>query len=121
MKIGETFQSEKIKIKFESIEKKKINNYDSITGIFNIDNLKGDTELLRPELRIYNQPNIVTSEAAIKTNLFTDKFITMNIVQNQNYFNVRYQIKPFMIWIWLSVLLICFGGLIGLLKRKYEN
>ena len=121
LKIGETFQSEKIKIKFESIEKKKINNYDSITGIFNIVNLKGDTQLLRPELRIYNQPNIVTSEAAIKTNLFNDKFITMNIVQNQNYFNVRYQIKPFMIWIWLSVLLICFGGLIGLLKRKYEN
>ena len=76
---------------------------------------------MNPELRIYNQPNIVTSEADIKTNLFTDKFMTMNLVQNQDYFNVRYQIKPFMSWIWISVILICFGGLISLFKKRYEN
>ena len=73
---------------------------------------------MSPELRIYNQPNIVTSEADIKTNIFTDRFMTMNLVQNQNYFNIRYQIKPFMVWIWISVILICFGGLINLFKKK---
>ena len=44
----------------------------------------------------------------------------MNLVQNQDYFNIRYQIKPLMIWIWFSVLLISFGGLLSLIK-KYEN
>ena len=92
-----------------------------IIGKFNIENLNGRSEVLKPELRIYNQPNIVTSEADIKTNLFTDKFMTMNLVQNQDYFNIRYQIKPFMIWIWLSVLLISFGGLLSLLKRRHEK
>ena len=53
-----------------------------------------------------------------KTNLFTDKFITMNLVQNQNYFNVRYQIKPFMLWIWISVLIISLGGFIRFLKKN---
>ena len=38
---------------------------------------------MKPELRIYNQPNISTSEADIKTNLLSD--MTMNIVQNQEY------------------------------------
>jgi cytochrome c-type biogenesis protein CcmF len=76
---------------------------------------------MKPELRIYNQPNIVTSEADIKTNILKDKFMTMNLVQNQEYFNIRYQIKPFMIWIWLSVLLISFSGLISLIKKKNEN
>ena len=76
---------------------------------------------MKPELRIYNQPNIVTSEADIKTNIFTDKFMTMNLVQNQEYFNIRYQIKPFMIWIWFSVLLIGFSGLISLVKKRNEN
>ena len=76
---------------------------------------------MEPELRIYNQPNIITSEADIKTNIYTDKFITMNLVQNQEYFNIRYQVKPFMIRIWLSVLLISFGGLMSLFKKKYEN
>ena len=121
LKIGETFKSEKFIINFESIESKDIKNYKAIIGKFNIENLNGDRDIFQPELRIYNQPNIVTSEADIKTNLFTDKFITMNVVQNQDYFNVRYQIKPFMIWIWISVLFISGGGLASLLRKKYEN
>ena len=88
---------------------------------FNIKNSNGINEVLNPELRIYNQPNIVTSEADIKTNMFTDKFMTMNLVQNQEYFNIRYQVKPFMIWIWISVMLISFGGIISLFKKKYEK
>ena len=63
----------------------------------------------------------MTSEADIKTNFLTDKFMTMNLVQNQDYFNIRYQVKPFMIWIWLSVLIISLGGLKSLIKKKYEN
>ena len=76
---------------------------------------------MEPEIRVYNQPNISTSEADIKTTFLTDKFITMNIVKNHDYLNVRYQIKPFMLWIWLSVLLITLGGVTSLLKRKNEN
>ena len=53
--------------------------------------------------------------------MFTDKFMTMNLVQNQEYFNIRYQVKPFMIWIWISVMLISFGGIISLFKKKYEK
>ena len=121
LKIGETFTSEKFKINFESVEQKKEQNYNSIIGKFKITDLKGNNSILNPELRIYNQPNTVTSEADIKTNLFTDKFMTMNFVQNQEYFNIRYQIKPFMAWIWVSVLIICFGGLISLFKKRYEN
>ena len=101
LKVGEIYKSEKIKINFVSVNRSNINNYNAIVGKFKIENIEGDMDILKPELRIYNQPNIVTSEASIKTNLFTDKFITMNLVQNQEYFNVRYQIKPFMIWIWI--------------------
>ena len=64
--------------------------------------------------------NIITSEADIKTNLLADKFMTMNYVQNQEYFNIRYQVKPFMIWIWISVILISFGGLLSFFKKRYE-
>ena len=103
------------------MDKKKEANYNAIIGKFNIYHYDDAVEFLRPELRVYNQPNIVTSEADIKTDLFMDKFITMNLVQNQDYFNIRYQVKPFMIWIWLSVVLISCGGLISLLKKKYED
>jgi cytochrome c-type biogenesis protein CcmF len=118
LKIGETFESEKFKINFESVDQKDDQNFKAIIGKFNIESLDGTIEVLNPELRIYNQPNIVTSEAAIKTNLLTDRFITMNLVQNQDYFNIRYQTKPLMIWIWLSALLISFGGLISIFKKE---
>ncbi len=122
LKIGETFQSKKFEINFKSINQVDKQNFKAIIGKFNIVDVKGAIETLKPELRIYNQPNIITSEADIKTNLLEDKFITMNLVQNQDYFNVRYQVKPFMIWIWFSVLLISLGGVISLLEKKsYEN
>ena len=121
LKIGETFETEKFKINFENIEQKDEQNFKAIIGKFNVVNSDGHIEILKPELRIYNQPNIVTSEADIKTNLLADRFMTMNLVQNQDYFNIRYQVKPFMIWIWLSTLLISFGGLKSLIKKKHEN
>ena len=118
LKVGETFESSKTKIVFENVSQRTGKNYESIVGNFSIQNSKGKIEKFLPELRIYNQPNIVTSEADIKTTLISDKFIVINLVQNQDYFNVRYQNKKFMIWIWVSVVLICFGGLMSLLKKK---
>ena len=120
LKVGETFDDSKTKIFFKSIKQKEEKNFKSIVANFNIENSKGIIENLSPELRIYNQPNIVTSEADIKTTMMSDKFIVINVVQNQDYFNVRYQVKPFMLWIWLSVLLISFGGLLSLFKKNYE-
>ena len=121
LKIGETFESEKYKIYFDNIEKREEQNFKSIVGKFIVENVNGKIDILNPELRIYNQPNIITSEADIKTNLMKDKFMTMNLVQNQEYFNIRYQIKPFMIWIWFSVFLISFGGLISFFKITHEK
>ena len=121
LKVGETFQTKEYKINFESIDQDKKKNFQSFVAKFNIEDSKGGIEILRPELRVYNQPNIITSEADIKTNLLKDKFITINVVQNQEYFNVRYQIKPLMMWIWLSVIIISLGGLTSLMKRKYEK
>ena len=47
--------------------------------------------------------------------------MVINVVQNQEFFNVRYQVKPFMVWIWISVILISFGGLISFVKKEYEK
>ena len=120
LKIGETFETEKFTINFENIKQEDEKNFKAIIGKFNVQNLDGSSDILNPELRIYNQPNIITSEADIKTNLLTDKFMTMNYVQNQEYFNIRYQVKPFMIWIWVSVILISFGGFLSFFKKRYE-
>jgi cytochrome c-type biogenesis protein CcmF len=118
LKVGETFENSKTKIIFENISQKEEKNYKSIIAKFIIQDSKGKIENLSPELRIYNQPNIVTSEADIKTTLLSDKFIVINLVPNQELFNIRYQVKPFMMWIWISVILISVGGLLSFAKKR---
>ena len=118
LKIGETFKSNDLSINFESVNYEKKQNFEKIVGNFKIENSRGEIEVLNPELRIYNQPKTITSEADIKTNLLSDKFMTMNIVQNEEYFNIRYQTKPLMIWIWISVLIISIGGITSVFKKN---
>ena len=121
LKQSESFEYNGNKIILNEIIQNNQKNYVSIIGNFTIENFDGKIDNFKPELRIYNQPNIVTSEADIKTSFLSDKFMVMNLVQNQEYFNVRYQVKPFMIWIWSSVVLICLGALIGFFKKKNEK
>ncbi len=118
LKVGETFENSKTKIVFESVDQKKEQNYNAIIANFFISHQNGEEDRLSPELRIYNQPVIATSEADIKTTLMSDKFIVINLVQNQDFFNVRYQVKPFMLWIWLSVILLSLGGIVSFLQKR---
>ncbi|NQW07572.1 MAG: heme lyase CcmF/NrfE family subunit [Candidatus Pelagibacter sp.] len=118
MKVGEKYNYSKGEIFFKKIEERKESNFNSITAYFEVKDLKGRMVELKPEIRIYNQPIIVTSEADIKTTLLEDKFIVMNLVKGNEYFNIRYQVKPFMVWIWISVLLLSLGGAMGLFKTR---
>ncbi len=117
LKVGESFKNEKFEIIFNDLKRSEEKNYISFKGEFYIKESEKENRL-KPELRVYNQPNIITSEADIKTTFLSDKFITMNTVQNEEYFNIRYQVKPFMLFIWISVLLISLGGLLSLFKKR---
>ena len=118
IKIGEKYDYNKGEIFFKNIKERKESNFSSIIASFEIKDKNGKTIELKPEIRIYNQPVIITSEADIKTTLLEDKFLVMNLVKGNEYFNIRYQVKPFMLWIWISILLLSFGGLMSLFKRK---
>jgi len=118
IKIGESYDYNKGEIFFKKIEERKESNFKSIIASFEIKDKNGKIIELKPEIRIYNQPVTITSEADIKTTLLEDKFLVMNLVKGNEYFNIRYQIKPFMTWIWISVLLLSLGGLMSLFKRK---
>jgi len=121
IKIGEKYNYNKSEIFFKKTEERKKSNFNAIIGHFEIKDQSGKIVELKPEIRVYNQPVIITSEADIKTTLLDDKFLAMNLVKGNEYFNIRYQVKPFMIWIWISVLLLSLGGLMSLFKKKYEK
>jgi cytochrome c-type biogenesis protein CcmF len=121
VKVGENFSFKGAHITFESIENVEHKNYKSIIGYFKIKDKRNNLVNLKPELRIYNQPVTITSEADIRISIYSDKFLVMNLVKGNEYFNVRYQVKPFMIWIWISTLLLAIGGALSLFQRVYEK
>ena len=120
IQVGESFTLKNEKILFKKISIEKEKNYESIIGFFEILDEKNKIINLRPEIRIYGEPEMATSEASIKTSLFKDRFITINLIKDQNFFNVRYQHKPFMIWIWISTLIIMLGGLLAIFKKNKQ-
>ena len=118
MKVGQELSFKKDQVKFLKIKISEKENYKSVIANFEIIDEKENVISLYPEIRIYNQPNILTSEADIISSVFCDKFMVINLLKGEEIFNVRYQTKPFMIWIWISTFLISFGGILGLLKRN---
>ncbi len=113
MKVGEKkIVSDRI-INFSKISKEEIKNYTSITAEIKIEH-NNDKLKFYPELRLYKVPEMITSEADIKTSLFNDNLLVVNYLKDTDYLNIRYQKKPFMLLIWLSALLLAVGGVLGL-------
>ena len=121
VRMGEKKDIKNYVIKFENLETSSGNNYKSVIGYFEILNKKKlIKENLRPEIRIYNQPKTITYEASINSNLFSDTYLTMSNISDSDIFNIKFQKKPFMNFIWFSVLLISLGGILNFFNRKKE-
>ena len=121
VRVGEKKDIKNYIIKFENLETLSARNYKSVIGHFEILNKKNlIKENLKPEIRIYNQPKTITYEASIKSNLFSDTYLTMSNMSDTDIFNIKFQTKPFMNFIWLSTLLIAFGGMLNFFNRKKE-
>jgi len=119
LKVGEEKKLEKYQINFNDLKIENEKNYQTIVGEFTSLNLKNNSkEILKPEIRIYNKPKTLTYEASIKTNFFSDTYITMSNINRSDYYNIKFQKKPFMLWIWISAITISIGGFIRLLKIK---
>ena len=119
LKLGEIKKTDQYIIKFENLEEKSIKNYKSIVGYFNISDKKTSiTKELKPEIRVYDKPITITYEASIDSNLFSDTYLTMSNISETDVFNIKFQVKPFMNFIWFSVLLLSLGGLLNFLSRN---
>ena len=116
MKVGDELKFIDKTIKFKGINFDEKDNYKLLRGDFEVIESGKNILNFNPEIRIYNQPVISTSEADIKTNLFNDNFIVFTLLKDNEIFNVRYQHKPFMIWIWISIIMLAFGGTLAVIK-----
>jgi Cytochrome c biogenesis factor len=122
IKVGETKQFESYSIQLQSLDLKKYKNYQAVVGKLEIKNLNSNkTNTLNPEIRIYDKPKTLTYEAAIKTNLIKDYYLTMSNIDRSEYYNIKFQKKPLMAWIWISVIMIVVGGFVRLFSNAKNS
>jgi len=122
LKVGEKKVFENYSIEFQNLQLEDFKNYKAVIGEFNIS--KSDENLnqsLYPEIRIYEKPSTITYEASIRSDLLKDYYITMSNIDRSEYYNIKFQKKPFMMWIWISVIFISLGGFLRFFKnaKKY--
>ena len=122
LKLGETKKFENYKFVLQDLKLIPNSNYKAVVGKLKVSNLKTNEEkTLNPEIRIYENPQTLTYEASIKTNFFKDYYLTMSNIDRSEYYNIKFQEKPLMIWIWISVVMISLGGLLSLFRNAKNN
>jgi cytochrome c-type biogenesis protein CcmF len=123
LRLGETKKFENYSIKFQDLKLKDYKNYKAVTGEFKIEESDNNNSVqyLNPEIRIYENPNTLTYEASIRSGLLRDYYLTMSNIDRSDYYNIKFQKKPFMTWIWISVIFISLGGFLRLFKNEKKN
>ena len=122
LKVGEIKKTDNYEINFKNIKIKQSKNYKAVIGNFELTNLKNNlVQYLDPEIRIYSNPETLTYEAAIKTKMTSDLYLTMSNVSRSEYYNIKFQNKPFMVWIWISAIMVALGGFVQLTLKKNED
>jgi cytochrome c-type biogenesis protein CcmF len=118
IKLGEIKRFDNYTIQLKNLELKNFSNYKSIIGELEVKNIKTDKKnILKPEIRIYKNPETLTYEASIKTSILKDYYLTMSNIDRSEYYNIKFQKKPLMIWIWISVIMITLGGFLRFFKN----
>ena len=120
IKVGEKKQLNEFEISLDDLKVYDDKNFKKFVGDVTIlDNKNNIIEKLKPEIRIYNSPETITYEASIKSNIFSDTYVTMSNISRSEFYNIKFQKKPFMNLIWLSTILIVFGGFLRAIGRKF--
>ena len=122
LKLGETKEIDDYKFSLKDLKLEQFDNYKAVIGQLQItDSSTNERKTLSPEIRIYTNPQTLTYEASIKTNFFRDYYLTMSNVDRSEYYNIKFQKKPLMIWIWISVITLSFGGFLSFIRNEKNN
>ena len=119
LKQGDEKKFENYYLKFDTLKLETKKNYKAVVGKFSITDLNNGTlQTLSPEIRVYSQPETLTYESSIRTRVAYDLYLTMSNINRTEFYNIKFQKKPFMVWIWISGFLISLGGFLRIFKNE---
>ena len=122
LKLGETKQMDNYEFFLQDLELNQHKNFKAVVGKLKVSNLlTNERRILKPEIRIYDNPQTLTYETSIQTNFFRDYYLTMSNIDRSDYYNIKFQKKPLMIWIWISAFMISIGGFLSTFRNAKHN
>ena len=122
LKLGEVKKIDSYKFILKDLQIEQHQNYKAVVGKLQINDLFKNEEItLNPAIRFYDNPQTLTYEASITTNFFRDYYLTMSNIDRSDYYNIKFQKKPLMIWIWISVIALSFGGFLSFLRNAKNS
>ena len=95
-------------------------NYIATRGTFQLKKDGRDLALLTPERRQYSPGGETTTEAGIRTTLWSDVYVTIGEAAQtgNNAWVVRVYEKPLVVWLWIGATLMALGGMLSLTDRR---
>jgi len=99
-------------------------NYQAVRGLVDVTDVsRGDRLVARmePEKRVYRVQTMPMTEAAIRTGLVRDLYVSLGEPVEGGAWIVRLYVKPFVDWIWGGCVLMALGGLLAATDRRYRQ
>ena len=118
---GQTVQVAGFSVKYNGVQPVTGPNWTAIQAELEVRRGDGAPFLMYPEARLFSQPSMPTSEAAIRTMWDGQLYLAVGDPVDQNTQSGRRQLrlwwKPLVTLIWLGGILVAFGGFLALIGR----
>ncbi len=93
-------------------------NYSSLQGRFRVTVAGEHITTMFPESRVYQNPPMETTEAAIRPTAASDLYAVVGESDGEGGYGVRLYHKPLISWIWIGSLVMVLGGFVSLSDRR---
>ncbi len=118
-KIGKTVKTEEFEITLRDIRFASSQNYHRQIAEFWIQDKQNNITILKPENRLYIIEKQLSQESNIYSYLFYDLYAVLNQIDS-DVIHAKIYYKPMISFIWISIIIIIGGFLIGLFN-KFSN
>jgi cytochrome c-type biogenesis protein CcmF len=120
---GQSTQVGDLRFTLDSFRERQGPNFRAVQGVVTVtDTSRSDRVVARmtPEKRIYRVQSMPMTEAAIRSGLKGDLYVSLGEPVDGGAWIVRVYVKPLVTWIWGGCVLMALGGLLAITDRRYR-
>ena len=121
LKAGESAELAGYVFRFDGVEDKRILNFDSKYGTVSVFKDEQFVVTLHPEKRNYIATGKTMTEAGISSSIYRDLFVSLAEELDDDAWAIRIQVKPWVQWLWLGVLVMSFAGVLSVSDKRYRK